>query len=357
MQTTYREPQPDAAPATASLTPRAITIDEWQQFVDSRPDRSIFHHRAWIELLTRQYGLRCHFPALLAGGEIVAAAPFMRTRSMTGRTRYVSLPFTDSVHALVCSPELRGVFLKALQFDPTLQSVRGALMRTSQPLSNNPPASHAVKHLLDLSRPLCEIQSAFHKSVQRNLRRAEKHDLRFDVSTDPASLESFYRLHVATRRKLGVPVQPRNFFRLLHEQIIARGLGVVGIVSHRGAPVAAGVYLNYNRVLMAKYLASDPAALEHRPNEWLMFNMIRWAHEHDYTSVNLGLCDRQQEGLRRFKQKWGTVERDLFVEYVIGRDEAPGKNSRLLEAAGVVIRNSPPFVCRALGEMFYRYSY
>jgi CelD/BcsL family acetyltransferase involved in cellulose biosynthesis len=335
-----------------------LDVAQWQEFAESRPDRSVFHHRWWIELLEQQYGLSHYLPGWVRGGEIVAAVPFLRTTSITGRRRYVSLPFTDTVHALAQDGQSRRELLAALRADARLQQHGAAVMRTSQPLCGESLDSQSVEHRLNLSRPLNEIRARFDDALKRNIRRAERNGLQFSVHSDPDSLEAFYRLHVATRRKLGVPVQPIQFFRTLQRQIIARGLGVVGLVSMSGTAIAGGVYLGYNRVLTAKYLASDPRALAHRPNEWLMFSIIEWAVERGFARLDMGLSDRQQTGLRRFKQKWGAEEGDIFQECIAGTDRKRlGPHPRLLQLAGVVIRHSPQWVCRGLGEMFYRYTY
>lgn len=365
VQTTHSDADTEAAtssspqsPATSQtdLTLRSLTIDQWQQFTESHPDRGIFHHRHWLELLQQQYGMRLHLPALVRGGEVVAGAAFLRTRSLTGRRRYVALPFTDSVNVLVCSTDLKGELLAAMRTDPILQRSSAVLIRTCEPLGDVPPESRAVIHRLDLARSFADVQAGFSKSTRGDIRRAERCELRCAVSTDADSLEAYYRLHVTTRRRLGVPVQPRSFFRRIQSQLIDHGLGVVGLVCKDGVPVAGGVFFGYNGVLTVKYLASDPSALGFRPNECLVFNMIGWAIEHGYTTLSFGLSDREQTGLRRFKQKWGAVESDLFLECISGRNDKSPHDSRLLKAAGVVIRNSPPLVCRALGELFYRYS-
>ncbi|HEY9325312.1 MAG TPA: hypothetical protein VIS26_01965, partial [Candidatus Limnocylindria bacterium] len=62
----------------------------------------------------------------------------------------------------------------------------------------------------------------------------------------------------------------------------------------------------------------------------------------------------EQTHLRSFKVGWGTREEPLPYSW-IGR--APSASSHRLERAiGPVIRNSSPWVCRAIGEVFYKYA-
>ena len=64
-------------------------------------------------------------------------------------------------------------------------------------------------------------------------------------SSDSEALDAFYRLHLLTRRRLGVPIQPRKFFRGVQRWLIANGLAFVGLVKKQDAIIAAGVFLTY----------------------------------------------------------------------------------------------------------------
>jgi CelD/BcsL family acetyltransferase involved in cellulose biosynthesis len=214
-----------------------------------------------------------------------------------------------------------------------------------------------VRHHLELTGSVDQVRARFDRKVLQNLRRAERSDLRFTASTDCDAMEIYYRLHVATRRKLGVPVQPRSFFRRLHRRVLSQGLGFVGLVYRHDAAVAGGVFLGHNRVLFAKYLASDPNGLHCYPNEYLLDNAIRTALETGYRVFDLGLSKKEHIGLRRFKVKWGAVESAVFQENISGSCGRLGQDSALLRMANVAIRHSPAAVCRLLGEVFYRYSY
>lgn len=342
---------------SVQFTARAISMDEWHGFAQQQPDRMIFHHRCWLELMMEQYGLKCHITGVEVDNEIVAAAPFLRTRSLSGKVKYVCLPFTDYVHPLVSREDARSALLSAVLNDPVLRKSRGVLIRTDKPLGKLLAANPWVRHHLDITGSMEEVSRRFDRKVLQNLRRGERSGLQFKASTDRDSLEAFYRLHTATRRKLGVPVQPHSFFLRLHERVIAQGCGFVGLSYLNGAPVAGGVFLGDNRSLFAKYLASDPAALQVFPNEHLLYHAIQVAVEQGHSVFDFGLTKKEQEGLRRFKQKWGAVESDVFQENVIGGVEKFGQDSKLLELAKSIIKRSPTVVCRALGEMFYRYSY
>jgi lipid II:glycine glycyltransferase (peptidoglycan interpeptide bridge formation enzyme) len=189
----------------------------------------------------------------------------------------------------------------------------------------------------------------------RNVRRAERSGLLVEQGTSPQAVETFYRLHLLTRRRLGVPIQPRRFFERLAEEVLAAGLGFVLTVRQGDVPLAAAVFLAWKGVLVYKYGASDARYWNLRPNHLLFWWAIRWGCEHDYRVLDWGRTDLTDRGLRDFKSGWGAIESPL--EYAVVADQPPSlAPSRLHSALRLLIRHSSPWVCRALGEHLYRYA-
>ena len=350
--------QPAPVPARTSrdgarLLP--VTLDAWQSLVESLPESAVFHHRNWIELLAAQYRFPLHIYAVKSGGEIVAAVPFLETRQPWGAKKLVSLPFTDCVRPLAKDEAARGLLRQAFAAH-RFNDYRSAIVRTDEPVVPQPEPSHWVHHELSTGLPIGEVRARYESSLRRNLRRAESAGLRFERRTDADSLDVFYRMHLLTRRKQGVPIQPKRYFRRIHEHLFGHGLGFVGVVYQADAPVAAAVYLAYHGRMVYKYGASDPRALENRPNEFLMDNAIRLAAEEGYTHFDFGTSAKDNEGLCRYKRKWGASETELYREYLWGEPSARVQEHPAFRAAAYVIRRTPPTVCRMIGEAFYRYS-
>ena len=216
----------------------------------------------------------------------------------------------------------------------------------------------ALRHVLALDRNHAEVYAGFHRSqVQRNIRRAEREGLTVRRATRPQDLvDTFYRLHLRTRQRQGVPVQPRRFFRLLWDNTISTGLGSVLIVEASAQPIAAAVFLAWNGTVIYKFGASDAAFWSLRPNHLLFWHAIRVACEQGYRWFDFGRTDVGQAGLRDFKLSWGATEEPLVYRMLGGKPEpvsaGDGMATRVL---GPVIRHGPLLLCRAVGETLYRY--
>src|SRR5204862_1950065 len=126
------------------------------------------------------------------------------------------------------------------------------------------------------------------KMHRRNIRTAERRGVTVHRGSAPADIETFYRLHLMTRRRLGVPVQPRRFFELLGSRVLEEGLGFILSARAGDVPIAAAVFLHWNGELVYKYGASDHRYWEYRPNNLLFWEAIRWARDNGYHTIDFG---------------------------------------------------------------------
>ncbi len=190
---------------------------------------------------------------------------------------------------------------------------------------------------------------------RRNVRLSEQNGLTIRRAQSERDItEAFYGLHLETRRRLGVPAQPKRFFRLLWERIIEGGRGFALIVQRGPVPVASAVFLVGNGITVYKYGASDVRYLDQKPNDLLMSSAIRDACQEGCSSFDFGRSDLSAAGLRAFKSSWGAEEEPLVYSTI-----GAGDQDDVSSAAGLmggVLRHTPSWVTRAVGELLYRYA-
>jgi lipid II:glycine glycyltransferase (peptidoglycan interpeptide bridge formation enzyme) len=171
--------------------------------------------------------------------------------------------------------------------------------------------------------------------------------------TDATGLDIFYRLHLETRRRLGVPTQPKSFIDRF-AGLFDAGRGGVWLVRDGEEPIAAAVYLTHGKLVTYKYGASAAAGLSKRPNNLLMLTVIRDHAERGFETFDFGRTDLDNEGLRRFKRSLGAEEVPLAYTYLT--EPAPlGEPSLKEKVMATTIRRSPAVVGRLAGQMLYRH--
>jgi CelD/BcsL family acetyltransferase involved in cellulose biosynthesis len=339
----------------APSAPSVVPVDDprWLAFLGSQPDATVFHHPAWADLLHEAYGHRTQvLVETNEDEEIVAGIPLAQVQGRFPDRRLVCLPFTDHCPPIATTPaKLAELTADLLAWRDAVGVRQLTIHGTLRGAPGIQPATRGVRHLLPLggSRQTFE---AVNSSVRRAIRKAEREGVEARISRSPADLATFYELHTQTRRRLGVPVQPRRFFEALWKHVVVPGLGFAVVAYAKDQPIAAGLYLAWNRNLIYKFGASDHRFWELRPNNLVMWTAIDWACQKGYRLLDFGRTELDNQGLRDFKSRWGSVEVPLVYSYV-----GPARPASIprapMWAMGKVIQASPAIVCRAVGELVY----
>ena len=324
----------------------------WGRFVAAHPHALPYHHPSWAATLAACYGFRPFVVAIVgAGGEIEAGLPVMEVAHRPrGRARWVALPFTDRCPALAADAAAERALAEALP--AAAAAARVGTVQVRAPLPGLLSAPVAVQHVLDLAPRPDAIERGFSSAARRGVRKARREGVEIRVGAAEDDLARvYYALHLQTRRRLGVPVQPRRFFRLLWQRVLAPGHGRLLLACAEGAPIAGAVFLEAGPTVIYKYGASDAAAWGRRPNNLLFGEVIRWACEAGLRELDFGRTDLEHEGLKQFKRGWGAQELPLHHTYS-GMETPSGDGSGVQRLLAPVIRHSPLGVGRLVGAAY-----
>lgn len=339
------------------LTRLALDDPRWAEFVARADDATPFHDPRWAQVLADTYGYD-GFALIVTGfrGEVVGGAPFLEIRSLARRRTWVSLPFTDECPLLAADAEARARFLEAISEAQRSALVPGVEIRGPAAGRGWRSAADGVIHKLPLDSRLDRVRERFGRSqVIRNIARAEREGVLVRRATQPSDLDAFYRLHTRTRRRQGVPVQPRRFFGLIWSRLVGAGIAHILLAEAGEETVAGALFLTDEHTTIYKFGASEVASLRLRPNHMIFWTAIQDAWRSGHRMFDFGRTDLENSGLRAFKKSWGANE--LPLEYStlgpIARPVSGGVASRMLSFA---IRRGPTPICRGSGEAFYRYA-
>jgi CelD/BcsL family acetyltransferase involved in cellulose biosynthesis len=265
--------------------------------------------------------------------------------------RWVSLPFTDECPVLARDPGSLRAFVTALNAAGERIEIRARVDEVGWSTR-----SEAVIQVLDLDPEPDRVCRRFSRSqVVRNIKRAEREGVVVDAATSSADLDTFYALHTRTRRRLGVPVQPRRFFDLLWRRMIEPGHGSLLLATRADAPLAGALFLSWNGTTIYKFGASDPEGWPARPNHALFWTAIEAGCLRGDRRFDFGRTDLADAGLRAFKGGWAASARPL-VYSSLDPDVLTGKNGLVGNAMTAAIRRGPIWLCRGVGTALYRYA-
>jgi hypothetical protein len=306
---------------------------EWDRLVVLHPDFSFFHSSAWAKVLSKTYGHQPIYLRCSHCSELTALIPMMEVRTLLRGYRGICLPFAD-----FCGPLLFGEGSWAAAIDKLSNLARERKwkyfeVRGEKTLEcSATPASSFYGHTLDLSAGSAALFARVRSSARRAVRKAERSGLVVQVVRTRKAIGEFYRLHVRTRRRHGLPPQPVSFFLNIHEHVIEPGLGFVVVVRSGSRPVAAAVFFHFGKKAIYKFGASDERLQELRGNNMAMWEGIRFLAQNGAETLHFGRTALENQGLRRFKLTWGAQEEKieylkfdtLAGEWMTRRDAHPG---------------------------------
>ena len=342
------------APAATKAALLSAGDERWRAFLLSHPDALPYHHPAWVEALAEAYNYEPLAAVVRSpDGEIVGGLPLVEVGGRLRSRRWVSLPFTD-----VCPPLTTAALGEAAlgeAVDELRREREVGSLEVRSPLAGFESREEArgVRHELELRDPEA-LFAAFKPQVRRNIRKAEKVGLEVRRAEERDDLvRTYFDLHADTRRRLGVPPQPRRFFDSLWRHVLDPGLGFLLLAYHEHVPVAGAVFLEWNGRIVYKYGASDQKHWALRPNNLLFWECIRLGASAGARTLDFGRSDLEDEGLRSFKSSWGALESPLCYTNVGQLRQHSGPSGQLLRP---LFRASPGWMGRLVGAAFYRFA-
>jgi CelD/BcsL family acetyltransferase involved in cellulose biosynthesis len=302
---------------TIALSDAAAT-KAWDDYVEAHPLATPLHLSSWLSAIEATYSFEpLLYVAKGEDGATLGVFPLFKIRGVLAGIRIVSLPFSDYGGPLcnnaAAEEELVRHVRDACRKELRYLEIRGGLQSPGNLLSYH----YYKRHVMNLEPGLSAIQSKIDKkTIQYCIRKAEKAGVTIRQDNTGKGLDAFFRLNSLTRRKHGVPSQPRAFFENLFSRIVSGNTGFILVAEHESAIVAASLFLTMGRQIHYKYNASDPAVLKKlSPNHLLTWHVITWGVEHGYAALDFGRTSPDNEGLIRYKNMWGMEDKDLPYYY------------------------------------------
>lgn len=340
---------------------RPLEDERWDRFISGNPDSSIFHTRQWLHALHRTYGYEpIVFTTSPRDAELTNALVFCRVDSWLTGSRLVSLPFSDHCAPLAGDPQELQVLFSAVEDEVVgngLDYMEFRPRRTMEKptclvLSNYSYCLHQV----DLRPPLEILFRSFHRdSVQRKIRRAEREGLTYEQGRSDSILDEFYRLQLLTRRRHGLPPQPKAWFQNLADHV---GSALqIRVARKSGRAVAAILTLSHKDVLTYKYGCSDARFNNLGGTQLLFWRSIQEAKGNGLRLFDLGRSKSDDVGLTTFKDRWGSTRSTLpYTRYCASeRAKFAPDNSWEERIAKRAVSHLPTWMFQTVGELLYRH--
>ncbi len=329
---------------------------KWNNEIDNFAKASIFYSRNWARVLAESYGYEPAFFLSRVGRKIEFFLPVMEVNSqLTGR-RGIALPFTDFCAPLAANnPLFEQAFYSIAEYARRKKWKYLELRGGEQFLSSQPSSLTYFNHRLNLSDEN-QMFKNLSQGHRRNIKKALKNNLEIRFEISRASIEHFYRLNCLTRKKHGLPPQPKSFFHNFFKYLVAEGFATIVTARHREKIVAAAIFLHSYDKIIYKYGASHPKFLDLRANHLVMWETIKYFSEKNYHIFEFGKTEISNQGLRRFKLGFGAEEEKInYYKFLPDKNEFITEENPESGWYTSIFRALPIPVLKLIGRILYRH--
>ena len=349
----------------------------WDRFVADHEDGHFYHSAGWLEVVTELTG---HVPIALTcedgTGRVVGVLPMVLrpVGVLNRRARYYSsLPHTPYAGPLAETGEVYATLLGAaaerVAHTPgSWLSVRSTVEDLGQwlPLSVTTRTTYVLE-LPPPDQPLRFGDSRNHGAIRRAVRKAARTGVRVRPAETESDLRAWYQLYLETMRWHVVLPWPYRMFVALWRALGPRGhvqLLLAEQEGRTGASLLAGsLFLRFGgRVMYAKN-GRQQGQLAARPNDAIFWHSIHEASAAGYRYYDFGEVRESNEGLGRFKSKWGAQPQPFFsyqhpvtdalAQAQRTRAPRPWSSQRLAVARRHLWHQFPLRATAAVGERWY----
>jgi FemAB-related protein (PEP-CTERM system-associated) len=306
----------NTAAKSADPAVRALSADEeaeWDTFVRSHPDGTVFHSALWTAAIRRTFGHATTIFVAERGGEIVGGVPLTHVRSRLFDHALISNGFAVQGGILAHDAATRKVLDAASLGLGRRLGVDFVEYRHERPVCADRPRRDDL--YATFRKPIAPDDETNLKRIPRKqramVRKAMNKGLTSYLADDVATLYDIYALSV---RNLGTPVFTKRLFEELK-----RGFGEacqILVITHGDTPVAAVMSFRDGRVIRPYYGGGTAAARGLAANDFMYWEVMRRARADGCDTFDFGRS-KVGTGAYDFKKNWGFTPVPLCYEYAL----------------------------------------
>ncbi len=334
---------------------------DWDIFIRSHPEGTIFHTSNWARVIQKTYGYEPYYFVAESNGKIKFGLPFFIVKKEFNRRRLVCLPFTDE-----CPPLFSGIQEKDV-ISTIIKMIKEKSFKNIEIRNGNidlfrefnfKTYNYYKLFKLDLTPGLESLWKDFkQKSIRYPIKKAQRYGVEIIKTIEPSDMDVFYKLNLITRKKHGVIPQPYRFFKNILTEIFNAGYGFLLIAKYKDRPIGASIFFTFKDVIYHKFNASDTNYGAYQPNHLILWSVIKWGVENGYKTLDLGRTSPDNKGLMAFKRHWGAQDFDLPYYYwpEIKGASSTKESSWKYQIASSISKKMPIMILKIAGSLFYRY--
>jgi len=267
---------------------------------------NLFYSKKWIEVLKGEYDF--DFYVVVSSSQTEKPIfVFVQLADIFGK-RILSLPFSDYTEPLVQTEnELCEIlnFLKESYKNHAITIKYHGIIDESK-INDYKNIRQALCHRVFLDNNSDMIWQKTSRAFKKGVKKAKKHKLYVKKYNCSDGIAIFHQMLTDLRRnKLHILPQPKSYYMRMYDNFICQEKGNLWMTFMDNKPIAAAILLHSGEAMFDKMGVSDSKYLEYRPNNILLWEIMKYGQSNGFKYLDMGLTPSGNEGLMRFKDSLG----------------------------------------------------
>jgi hypothetical protein len=357
-----------------------LTDTRWLSFVTAHPQRSIYHHPAWIKVLQNEYRQRAaHLACENQAGEVLAVLPLLFTRGLPfnlggtlGERRLSSLPRTPlagplSNDKIATAAIVRAALARSRECPARRLQIKAAGLDLENLVEGVACTPWRFSYILELPvEPGSEfrIPDSQHRArIKWAVSKAAKSGVIVRPAETDKDLRAWYRLYLQTMRRNVIPPRPYRFFFGLFREMGPPGIMELLLAEYRADGknriIAGSIFTMFGDTVSYLFNGMDRKYGALRANDAIQWRAINDACRRRFRYVDFGEVPSGNDDLAKFKIKWGAQPQRLHRYYAPDvaqlSDDSQTSDRYLISLARTLWKRMPLTAVAWLGDLIYSY--
>ena len=294
----------------------------YSEFVNSHPHSLVYHSIRFIDFITDLTAAEQQvFMVMDEREDLKAVLPLLSKEGSLGRV-YNSLPYYGSHGGILSVDEesergLCDYYNKIASANQTGAStiVGNPLIPQSQPAQfQHNFMDHRIGQLSSIAHEdSCEekLMESFHQKTRNMIRKAARSG--FSVGKENNNTNLLELIHRENMEAINGSIKSSEFFKTL-QNFFRADIDYQIWVARKGDEAAAALLLLFYKDTVEYYVPATKSAFRSlQPMSLLIFEAMKDASSRGYKLWNWGGTWESQEGVHRFKKRWGS--KDIIYKY------------------------------------------
>lgn len=288
--------------------------ERYDAFCASRPEAFLYHGWKYRLFLEALLGCRARYLGAVEGGRLRAVLPLMEKAGPFGAVLN-SLPFFGSYGGVLAADEAAGEALwRAYGERARAPGVAAATVIASPLHPSAPPLAcdmedERIGQLTELPRGAdaqASLLALMAATARRNLRAAQRAGITVEVDND--ALGELRVIHEENMQAIGGRTKPAAFFTLLPRHFVPDTDYRLYVGRLHGEVVSALLVFYFGGIVEYYMPATRLSHRAEQPSALLLWQAMSDAARLGFRLWNWGGTWKSQEGVLRFKRKWGAQD-------------------------------------------------